>query len=475
MEAVELQGAVTDSNVLFTATVRNNGTAASTNLRADVSCGGESAPLIGQFGYPTSEFGSVAPGETVTVEFPLTNFLTGTVPCYLSVDPAGAQAETDETNNVFGPLPVTIPEFNLTPLPDIIVLSVEPSVEADGSMKVPVTIYNGGNETVSDFKVQMFFNSPTPPVFGVDSGDSGFDFLASFGQQLAPGGTRVINWEWKDDPNTPENEGPPATGVVNTYVYADTQNVYAEANENNNTVGPVTTDLTPPALQSDLVIDSVTASVDGYEVTYTVEIRNQGSGIPGAFDVDIFADSSEEPAVTEGAIASAYTTVATPPGPGESVIVEVLWDEAYAGELESWAVVDAYQQVTETDETNNSNGPVLVTVEAVEGPDLVVTSFEGKVVGGNGILDVTVENKGGGDAGAFTIGLYTQLTGEPTEEDTPDDTIRVSEGLQQELPRPLDSLGKTSQQGLHLFGWKRTRMEKSRSPVTATTSKVRLS
>ena len=121
----------------------------------------------------------------------------------------------------------------------------------------------------------------------------------------------VINWEWKDDPNTPENEGPPATGVVNTYVYADTQNVYAEANENNNTVGPVTTDLTPPALQSDLVIDSVTASVDGYEVTYTVEIRNQGSGIPGAFDVDIFADSSEEPAVTEGAIASAYTTVAT--------------------------------------------------------------------------------------------------------------------------------------------------------------------
>ena len=107
MEAVELQGAVTDSNVL---SQRRSETMEPQehHPRADVSCGGESAPLIGQFGYPTSEF-SVAPGETVTVEFPLTNFLTGTVPCYLSVDPAGAQAETDETNNVFGPLPGQFP------------------------------------------------------------------------------------------------------------------------------------------------------------------------------------------------------------------------------------------------------------------------------------------------------------------------------------------------------------------------------
>ena len=66
---------------------------------------------------------------------------------------------------------------------------------------------------------------------------------------------------------------------------------------------------------------------------------------------------------------------------------------------------------------------MLVTVEVVEGLDLVVTSFEG-CRWRNGFR-CDCGKQGGGDAGAFTIGLYTQLTGEPTEEDTPDDNSRI--------------------------------------------------
>ena len=181
LEAVELQGAVTDSNVLFTATVRNNGTAASTNLRADVSCGGESAPLIGCSDTPRRNLEALLPEKPSPLNSHSQTF-TGTVPCY-SVDPQ-ARRPRPTRPTTFSVLSRDNSRVQFDSSPDIIVLSVEPSVEADGSMKV-LTIYNGGNETVSDFKVQMFFNSPKLPVFGVIP-VTAVSTSSFVGQQLAP-------------------------------------------------------------------------------------------------------------------------------------------------------------------------------------------------------------------------------------------------------------------------------------------------
>lgn len=422
LEVTDLDASVADSNVLFTATVKNNGTVASSPFSVDVFCGSGTAPSLGYHGYPYRDAEPLQPGESAAVEFQLVNKLAGTIPCFAVVDAVQVIPETEEDNNVFGPYVLTVPEFALSPLGDIVVLDVTPVVEPSGTITYQSTFLNAGSDPVSNFRAQIFYNTTEAPEFGLFSGDSNFDFIVNdtFNQVLLPGATRLVNWKWENAPNP---------GAYEAWVYADTNNVYAEANENNNVYGPVSVDLYAPPGKSDLIVESVSHVVEGYSVRYTATIRNNGDATPGGFDVDIFAESSDEPSVTDGALSDAYTTVASGPAPGQTMDVEILWNDAVQGSYLSWAVVDAFQQVTEKDENNNGFGPIAVEIEAVGGPELTIKSFEGEVIGGNGVFTVFIENQGTIDAGAFDISLYTSGSTEPTEESTPDETQRVNEGL----------------------------------------------
>ena len=421
LEAVELTAAITDSNVLFTGTVTNNGTAPAENVRLDVFCGSGEPPAAGSHGYPQALIESLQPDEVRDVEFQLTNYLAGDTPCFLVADSVGSVAEVDESNNTFGPFVLSVPAFDLTPLADIVVLSVEPIIISDTTIDYKATFYNAGSEPLQNLRAQIFWNSPEAPEFGLVSGDKNFDFIVNdtFNQVLLPGDTRTVTWTW--------SEVPP-TGLLNAWVYADTNNVFAEANENNNRYGPVVVDKLPPVGTADLFIDSVETSLDGYNVTYIVTIGNQGDATPGSFDVDIFSDAETEPLVTDGAAAAAYTSLASGPAPGQTIDVEVEWNSDVPGDFSSWVVVDAYQQVTESNETNNGFGPIAISIEEAKKPELTITSFEGEAVAGNGNFTVTVENTGPEPAESFVVSLYSGAFegGEPTGDDDAEDTVQVS-------------------------------------------------
>jgi subtilase family serine protease len=165
--------------------------------------------------------------------------------------------------------------------------------------------------------------------------------------------------------------------------------------------------LPPPPVQADLTITDFTASVSGDSVTYTIKTCNVGQASATTFYVDIYYDRATAPGPNVfGDQSHSYSSLA----PGACVTTALSRTKTPAGTYSSWAQVDADGIVAESDETNNVEGPLSLTVSGTpppQGPDLTIKSFTHNIHKLNTVrYRVQVCNYGTGPAGATQVHIY---------------------------------------------------------------------
>ncbi|MDD2912739.1 MAG: CARDB domain-containing protein, partial [Candidatus Bipolaricaulis anaerobius] len=176
---------------------------------------------------------------------------------------------------------------------------------------------------------------------------------------------------------------------------ADYYNQVTESDEANNT--PQVT-VTGPAARPDLVVDNITYTpttpTPGQTITFQVTVRNQGSASAGSFTVRLqgVGPSQDRTVSSLGAGSQTNLTFSLP---------FLTSPETFT------ATADYYNQVTESDEANNTR-PVTVT-GPVARPDLVVDAITYNPttpnLGQTITFQVTVRNQGSASAGSFVLRL----------------------------------------------------------------------
>ncbi len=145
----------------------------------------------------------------------------------------------------------------------------------------------------------------------------------------------------------------------------------------------------------DLIIQDI--SVDPYSpqkgatVTYTVKIKNQGSGSAGSSTVKYYIDGSYVASDSVPSLSAGSTSTQA-----------FIWTANTCGNVQVKAVADATSKVSESNEGNNYKTETVSVI--CNKPDLIVSSINFNPNpannGDNVIVSVTVKNQGTGDAGS---------------------------------------------------------------------------
>jgi subtilase family serine protease len=344
-----------DDTVTITVTIKNQGTA--TAGLSNVLCYADSTIL------DTKSIDPLNAGVMMTVVFTW-KAVEGSHTIKAVADSSGFITETDENNNT--------KTFNLTTqAADLIIQSItwSPSSPSKGdSIVFSITIKNQGSSKSQYTKVN----------FSIDENSRGFRDIAA----INPGGTLTATYTWTA-----------ISGQHSLKAVIDEPNNVKESDETNNEL-TVTFSTLPP----DLTILAITwlpenPSKDD-NVTFTANVTNQGSGRSDpchlAYDIDgVYQSSISVGAMNAGTSANiTFTWIAT----------------AEAHEIK--VIIDYYQKVTESDETNNEKTASLQTLA----PDLLVNditwlpSVAG--VGDNVTFTITIKNQGSGRAAASRAVCY---------------------------------------------------------------------
>ncbi len=173
---------------------------------------------------------------------------------------------------------------------------------------------------------------------------------------------------------------------------ADSDDQLPEANENNNSDEGTISSFALP----DLVVYTVTSDPQypaaGDSVTWTVTVKNSGSGSSGPFNVAF--DDDDQPSLLPTETESVTSLAAG------STKELTFTHTAVAGD-QYWFLVDSDEEVSETNENNNSHAVELSPA------DLEITgvsySPESPSVGDDVTWTVIVKNNGPGNATAFNV------------------------------------------------------------------------
>jgi len=344
-----------DDTVIITVTVKNQGTAAAGP--SQVICYVDNAILA------THSIDSLAAGITTTRTITW-EAQAGLHTIKAAADSAGAVTETDETNNTR--------TFTLSTLaPDLIVQSVSWSPDAPSrgdSVVFSITVKNQGNSKSHNTKVNLY----------IDGNSKGYQDVAA----IEPGATttRTYNWNALSGSHTIEA------------VIDETNNV-SESDENNNKYSsPFLT--SPP----DLIIQGIDwepenpSKHDDVSVVATVE--NLGSGRSDSCHLAYYIDDEYRSSVLVSQLEA-----------GASTNVTFTWT-ALSEEHKVRLIVDYYQAVKESDESNNDKTVNFLTLA----PDLTVkdiTWLPADAGAGDTVTFTgTIKNQGSGRAAASRIAYY---------------------------------------------------------------------
>jgi len=348
-----------DDTVTITVAVKNQGTVnAGVNY---VACYVDSTIL------DTKTITSLGPGITVTVAFTWTA-QTGSHVVKAIADSSGAIAETDETNN--------IKTFTFSTLAaDLTIQSVSwlPQNPAKGDNVVfTVIIRNQGNSKSSLTNAALY-------VDGVSKGSQNID-------AINPGGTVTKTFNWVA-----------ASGQHIIKAVVDENNNTKESDETNNEQS-----LTLSTIPPDLIIQAVTWTPQNPSrnevVTFTATIKNQGSGRADSCHLGYYIDNLYVAAIAVNALeAGALCNV---------IFTWTALPDAHDLKL----VIDYYNKIAESDETNNEYTASLSTVA----PDLIIKdiSWTPQAAGVGDVVTFTViiKNQGGGKAPASRVAYYISGT-----------------------------------------------------------------
>ncbi len=392
------------AQVKYTAVVKNVGTEASpATAKVDVMVdapGGVCPPAawlvkpvsLDAIGDVFVDVPALAPGATASVDLLIKLAPGGHTGCAM-VDLEGLVDETDENNNIGGPVSVTVtPASPDCPDLDVSLLNVQ-VVGADVTYAAKVK--NLGAKASGPTTVNLFFNSITAPVEGQVP-----DFIWTL-PALAPGEEASL---------TPHVQKGMPNAERRAWVAIDDGGIGTECSVENNLEGPFPYDVEAAAIRPDLSVKSIQWQLSGASLCYEIEIENDGTLDATSVDVDVFFSLGVAPTTPNAPIETAPADYLTIPSlaAGATTTVSVCWDDATAGEHRTWVVLDFLGNVTELDETNNVFGPEVVSFVApvTAGPDLVVVDFDGFVR--CTLIDYAVKVCNVGDVAAqhFAVDVY---------------------------------------------------------------------
>ncbi len=206
---------------------------------------------------------------------------------------------------------------------------------------------------------------------------------------------------------------------------------------------------TAEAQLPDLALEVSWAQVAGsHKVAFEITVSNVGAGEAdpantaiGLFNVLLFSDAAEQPAVDVGSIPDLETTLLDEPlAPGGSVALPFTFDYKAVGEYHAWVFTDSTSFSTDPllsslslDEVTKDNNLVEVAVTVaeptIEMPDLQIALFAAVVDGNKVTFNGKVVNAGDDDAGPFDITFFRHAATLPKTTALPDELI-AAEGLE---------------------------------------------
>jgi subtilase family serine protease len=388
---------VSKNTVTYSLTVCNKGTKAAGGFYLDLYYDRSSAPGQKVYGDQSMQISSLAVSACVSETFTRKNTPAGTYSSYAQADPDNYVSESNETNNVSGPLKVKVtgsppkgPDLTITTMTATVLGTITPIV------RYRFTICNQGSQASSATVVHVYYNPSTAPTQGV-KGDASSSVAA-----LASGActTRDI-YRYN-----------PANGTYASYGQIDPLNVVTEIDETNNVYGPVTFSI-GTSTGADLTISSF--SYQSYPlntVLYVAKVCNIGTGSSGSTQLHVYYNRSTAPSAGLNGNGIAVVPILQAGTCTNSYVSRI---NTTTGTYTSWAYVDPLGQITETDETNNVAGPLTVTVGGSSGkPDLYISSFTGTTSGSSVVYTAQVCNKGTGMATPFRVDIYYNQSSAPT-------------------------------------------------------------
>ncbi len=340
--------------VTFTVVIKNQGSTRAGSSQVNYYINGD---------YLTADFpDSIEPGDTATETF-FWEAQDGTHTIKAVADATGRVTEIDETNNE---KTVTIQPL----LSDLIVESItwSPEEPSDGdSVTFAVTVKNRGEGKAGSSRVYFY----------IDDSSRGYQDVP----YIVAGGAVTVTFSWIAD-----------AGSHTLRAVIDKDNQIAESDEGNNETSVIFQALLP-----DLIIEEVTWSpespVESDNITFTVFIKNQGTGK---------ADYSQVAYYLGDAYLGSASVASLDSGASDNKSFNWI---AGANPHDLRIIADANETVAESDEGNNEKAvpfPIL--------PDLVIESVtwspENAGAGSTLVFTVTIKNQGSAKAGLFGIHLY---------------------------------------------------------------------
>ncbi|MCK4274065.1 MAG: hypothetical protein KAW90_04175 [Dehalococcoidales bacterium] len=346
-------------SIVFTITIRNQGNSRARPSTVHLYIDGNSR------GY--QDIAGVDPGGTVTRTH---NWIaaSGQHAIKAVVDETNSVNEGDETNNELTSTFSTLP-------PDLVIQGItwEPeNPSKDDTVTFTVTVKNQGSGRSDLCHLAYFINNEYQSSLAVSSLETGI--------------SSNITFTW-----TALSDAHEVKAIVDYYGNV----IESDENNNENTVSLLTA-------APDLVVEEITwlptDAAAGDTVTFTITIKNQGSGR---------AEESHAACYISGGY-QGYLNIAAIEADAEATVT-IDWLATTGSHTVSF-VVDHDSMLVETYENNNK---LTVTIPIIP-PDLFIPDItwepENPAIGETVTFTVTVSNQGGGKADSFYITYYMDDT-----------------------------------------------------------------
>jgi hypothetical protein len=326
--------------VIYSVVVCNQGSVAAAATEVHVYYNAAAPPGAGQKGDNFQSVPALAPGACATRYVYRYGVPQGTYSSWAQVDPLNAVAEANEANNVAGPVKVTV---GSTAGADLTIKSFTSQVMGASTVRYAVQVCNVGTGTAGASQVHVYYNRGAAPAAG-ENGDQ-----LAYSPTLAPG---ACTTQYIYRYGTP-------SGSYTSWAQVDANGWVAETNEGNNVAGPITVVVSGPPQQADLAFQQFSAVAAGSNINYTIVVCNNGTVAAAGFRVDLFYNRLTPPPA--GASGDSFDLVPQLAA-GACLTLSRSAVNLQPGAYTSWATVDGKNAVSESNESNNTAGPRLVTI-----------------------------------------------------------------------------------------------------------------
>ncbi|UCH88033.1 MAG: zinc ribbon domain-containing protein [Thermoplasmata archaeon] len=387
------------TEVTIWADVLNYGESAAHNVKVEFYEGSPDEGSSTLLGSDTLDI--VEAGGSSEAQFIFSPSTTGPHNIYVVVDSMNTTRELSEKNNVANNTLRVLkePDLYVDPAKISLYSSVPGHIVEDEMITITADVANIGETPAENFMVHFYYKSTKTGPIGTASVT-----------KLIAGNTTTVEINWN----------PPEVGLFNIIVWADALQTVVEDNEENNQNIKIIQVYSKPDLTMDPEDFTTDISADPVVVPYSkvvkinTTIRNRGDTDSSSFWVQFFDGNP----TTTGIQIGLNKRVAGIPS-GELRSVEIEWTAIPGGNHNIYFLIDAYNEIEESNEGNNSM-VLNIYVETV--PDLKVMPEDINILAGAygkkgqaTDINVTIHNDGDTDSDDF----YAQFfLGDPLHDTT---------------------------------------------------------